>query len=188
VNLVDPLGLSAERGFSGGLSQSSGFGALDGIQVGLDAVSLGLDATGVGAAVSWAPDLLNAGISLGRGDYTGAGLSAAAAVPFFGAAANAARVARTADTYVYLGIRDGQSVYTGITNNIARRQAQHGDRFLLRQVTPDPVTRHEARAIEQAIINRNPGFENKINSISPNRSWYNEAVDFGEAWLKSNGF
>jgi Predicted lipoprotein of unknown function (DUF2380) len=57
---------------------------------------VGLDATGVGGAVSWAPDLLNVGISLVRGDFTGAGLSTLAAVPFIGAAANAARVGRAA--------------------------------------------------------------------------------------------
>ena len=69
---------------------------LDWVQGGLDVVSLGLDATGIGASVSWAPDLLNAGISAGRGDWTGAGLSAVAAVPFIGAAANTTRLGRTA--------------------------------------------------------------------------------------------
>lgn len=77
-------------------SSQSGFGGLDALQAGLDATSLGLDATGVGAAVSFVPDLLNAGISLGRGDFTGAGLSAAAAVPFLGAPANATRLGRGA--------------------------------------------------------------------------------------------
>lgn len=43
------------------------------------------------------PDLLNAGISLGRGDFTGAGLSAAAAVPFLGAPANAIRLGRAGE-------------------------------------------------------------------------------------------
>jgi RHS repeat-associated protein len=36
--------------------------SLDATQMGLDVASLGLDATGIGAAVSWAPDLLNAGL------------------------------------------------------------------------------------------------------------------------------
>ncbi|ACY15442.1 SpvB/TcaC N-terminal domain-containing protein [Haliangium ochraceum] len=68
---------------------------LDWVQAGLDATSLALDATGIGAAVSWAPDLVNAGISAGRGDWVGAGLSVSAAVPFIGATANATRVTRT---------------------------------------------------------------------------------------------
>jgi len=38
-----------------------------------------------------------------------------------------------------------------------------------------------------ALINRNPGFDNIRNSISPNHSWYGEAVEWGEAWLKANG-
>jgi len=44
-----------------------------------------------------------------------------------------------------------------------------------------------ARHDGPALINRNPGFENIRNSISPNHSWYGEAVEWGEAWLKANG-
>ncbi len=40
-------------------------------------------------------DLCNAGISFGRGDNVGGGLSLAAAIPVVGAGANAARLART---------------------------------------------------------------------------------------------
>lgn len=92
-----------------------------------------------------------------------------------------------ATTHVYFGVRNGERVYVGITNDIARRQGEHGGRFVLKQITESPVTRGEARAIEQALINRNPGFENIRNSISPKHSWYGEAVDWGEAWLKANG-
>jgi hypothetical protein len=90
-----------------------------------------------------------------------------------------------ATSHVYFGVRNGERVYVGITNNIARRQTEHGARFVLERVTQSPVTRGEARAIEQALINRNPGFENIRNSISPNHSWYGEAVEWGEAWLKA---
>jgi hypothetical protein len=45
----------------------------------------------------------------------------------------------------------------------------------------------EARAIEQALIKRNPGFQNIRNSISPKHSWYEDAVNWGESWLKTNG-
>ena len=45
-----------------------------------------------------------------------------------------------------------------------------------------------ARAIEQALIERNPGFENAINSISQRHSYYGSAVDWGEAWLQANGY
>lgn len=70
----------------------------------------------------------------------------------------------------------------------ARRQAEHGGRFVLERITQSPVTRGEARAIEQALINRNPGFENIRNSISPNHSWYGEAVEWGEGWLRGAGY
>ncbi len=93
-----------------------------------------------------------------------------------------------ADTYVYLGIRNGEPVYVGLTNNIARRQSEHGARFVLRPITQTPVTRLQARAIEQALIVRNPHFENIKNSISPKHSWYDEAVSWGEAWLQANGY
>lgn len=94
-----------------------------------------------------------------------------------------------ADTYVYYGTRDGKYVYTGITKNPDRRAAQHGERFdYLDQITDAPVTRGQARAIEQALIVRNPGFENKINSISPKHTYYNDAINWGEAWLRQNGY
>jgi RHS repeat-associated protein len=86
---------------------------------------------------------------------------------------------------VYLGMRGGTPVYCGITCNPAQRSAQHGSRFeALQIVTPAPVTRGEARAIEQAIIQQSPGFENIRNAINPNHPWYQQAVDWGNAWLK----
>jgi hypothetical protein len=94
-----------------------------------------------------------------------------------------------ADTYVYFGSRNGKNVYTGITNNVGRRTSQHGDRFDgLRQITDAPVTRGQARSIEQALIVRDPGFQNVRNSISPNHAYYDDAVSWGESWLKQNGF
>lgn len=92
-----------------------------------------------------------------------------------------------AATHVYFGVRAGNRVYVGITKNLIRRQAQHGSRFRLEAITRSPLTRGEARAVEQALINRNPGFENLINSISPKHAWYDDAVAWGEAWLRANG-
>jgi hypothetical protein len=89
---------------------------------------------------------------------------------------------------VYLGIRNGQAVYCGITCNLAQRFAQHGSRFdALEQVTTSGVTRGDARAIEQAMIESNPGFQNIRNSISPQQPWYQDALNWGTSWLKSNG-
>jgi len=42
------------------------------------------------------PDVLNAGISITRGDVAGAGLSALGAVPYFGIVGNTARLGRSA--------------------------------------------------------------------------------------------
>jgi len=50
-----------------------------------------------------------------------------------------------------------------------------------------PVTKDQARGIEQYLINQNPSFDNKINSIAPGRSWYQEAVDFGQNYMQSLG-
>jgi RHS repeat-associated protein len=58
----------------------------------LNAASIGLDATGVGALVSWVPDILDAGLSTIEGDFTGAGISLAAAVPGVGNVANVTKL------------------------------------------------------------------------------------------------
>jgi RHS repeat-associated protein len=92
-----------------------------------------------------------------------------------------------ANVHVYYGVRDGQNVYVGITNNIGRRTTQHADRFVPRPITTDPLTRGQARAVEEALTLRNPGFENKIHSISPTHSYYDDAVSWGQAWLRQNG-
>lgn len=84
-------------------------------------------------------------------------------------------------------LQNGQRVYVGITNDIMRRAAEHGARFDVRQITQFLLTRGEARAIEQALIVRNPLFQNVINSISPKHPWYGDAVAWGEAWLRANG-
>ncbi|MER7455785.1 RHS repeat-associated core domain-containing protein [Micromonospora sp. NPDC126480] len=90
---------------------------------------------------------------------------------------------------VYMGYADDGTtwVYSGITKQgIAKRQAQHGTRFDIKEITTSTVTRGEARAIEQALIVRNQGL-NKINSISPKHSYYERAVEWGNAWLRLNG-
>lgn len=92
------------------------------------------------------------------------------------------------NTHAYLGVRDQNPVYTGITKDPIKRAAQHGDRFELDVITETPITRRQARAIEQVLIEKNPQFENIINSIGRNRSWYRDAVYWGEKWLRENGF
>ena len=87
--------------------------------------------------------------------------------------------------------------YIGITNDMARRSAEHARAG--RSFTPVPIpgasnlSRGEARAIEQACIDLGglaPAgglLENRINSISPSRDYKDAAVAFGLAKLKEIG-
>lgn len=77
----------------------------------------------------------------------------------------------------------------GITYDIEKRQMQHGNRFdYLREMTTEPLTRRQARAIEQVMIEKNPQFSNKFNSIGPKREWYEEARLWGKIWLKEHHY
>lgn len=60
----------------------------------LDGTQLVLDVAGVVPGLGIIPDVANAGISALRGDWVGAGLSLAAAIPFAGWGATAAKVGR----------------------------------------------------------------------------------------------
>jgi len=135
----------------------------------------------VAAAGATALGALGLGAGAGGAGAAAAEASAAPSLP-------SALQGGPALTQVYLGIRNGVQVYAGITNNLIARQAQHGARFVLQQITQSPLTRGEARAVEQALIVENPGFQNIINSISPAHPYYQQAVDWGKNWLRSNGY
>jgi RHS repeat-associated protein len=112
IDWRDPLGLDKDAADS----------FLDDLQTGLDIVGL---IPGVGDVV----DVFNAGISLGRGDYAGAALGLAAAIPIIGAAAGAARVARRGGAEIVEGIyeytaKSGKK-YVGQSKNIPRRLKEH---------------------------------------------------------------
>jgi RHS repeat-associated protein len=145
-----------------------------------------------GCVMGMAFGLIGAGIGLLAGRLLFGLLRSAALRGAAKALPDALRYGKNAERglHVYVGIRNGIAVYAGITNNIARRAAQHGARFdRLEQLTPgNGVTRGEGRAIEQALIVRNPGFGNVRNSISPSHSYYDEAVEWGEAWLRAHGY
>jgi RHS repeat-associated protein len=114
---------------------------------------------------------------------------------------DALAVGRNADTgvYVYLGIDKvtKKPIYAGITNDYLRRQAEHGTRFERLDALNEAslLTRGQARAVEQALILRAGGtrstggiHQNIRNSISPSHQWYNDAVAWGEQWLRTNGY
>jgi hypothetical protein len=48
-------------------------------------------------------------------------------------------------------------------------------------------TRNQARAVEQAGMMANPQYQNKINSISPKNSIFNEVVSWGRNFLNNLG-
>ncbi|MGA9043135.1 MAG: RHS repeat-associated core domain-containing protein [Terriglobales bacterium] len=92
---------------------------------------------------------------------------------------------------VYAIVKDGETVYVGITNNLARRAAEHGEELTK---IAGGLTRGEARGVEQALINqhglaKNGGtLLNKINSVAPSNPIYKEAVQFGRQLLQSIGY
>lgn len=98
------------------------------------------------------------------------------------------RAAGVAANHVYMGYKAGKPAYVGITKDLACRTRDHGARFdAFEKVTTAPVTRDQARALEQYILKNNPHFENKINSIAPSRTWYNEAMKWAESWFNGGG-
>lgn len=101
----------------------------------------------------------------------------------------------TTGVHVYHGVDAGNPVYAGITNDMGRRQSEHGSRFVLDQLTPEAgLTRGQARAVEEALLTRAGGtaseggvFQNVRHSISPRHSYHQDAVDWGEHWLQGQG-
>jgi hypothetical protein len=85
-----------ESGNPNAQAATTGMSWLDKIHLGLNAASIALDASVVGSVFAWIPDVIDAYVSLGEGDFVGAGMSVLGAIPELGAAANAAKMARIA--------------------------------------------------------------------------------------------
>ncbi|MGH8483172.1 MAG: hypothetical protein ACRESP_02095, partial [Pseudomonas sp.] len=66
----------------------------------LDGIQVGLDVIGLVPVFGEIADVANAGVSLARGDYVGAGLSLASAIPFVGWFGSAGKAARYGTTVV----------------------------------------------------------------------------------------
>ena len=66
----------------------------------LDGIQIGLDVVGLVPVFGEIADVANAGVSLARGDYVGAGLSLASAIPFVGWFGTAGKAARYGTTMV----------------------------------------------------------------------------------------
>jgi RHS repeat-associated protein len=145
LTFVDPDGRQSSKSwFSRGL---------DWVQNGLDGLSLAMDATGLGAAGSWAPDLLNAGISAARGDWQGAGWSLGAMVPYAGAAANTGRILRA------LGKHGDEAVELARNAGKAARTAAPSSRALGRALEAAGHVRPPGSAAHHIVAGSAPGAE-----------------------------
>jgi RHS repeat-associated protein len=95
----------------------------------------------------------------------------------------------------------GNKIYAGITNNMARREAQHiaknyGISYLAEVPGATNLKKWQARAVEQVLIEqvRASGLSrvkngvpiSQINSISPKRAIYGTAVRYGSMFLANN--
>ncbi len=88
---------------------------------------------------------------------------------------------------VYFGIKNGEAQYTGITKqSLDSRLNQHntnGKGFSRLEPISSGLTRNQARSIEQYYIENGPNDLNKINSISPNNKYYEDAMKWAKNYL-----
>jgi hypothetical protein len=89
----------------------------------------------------------------------------------------------------------GEVQYVGITNNLARRAAEHlASKGIQVEKVLGGLSRSDARAVEQALIEihglgRNAGtLLNRINSISSSNPAYAQQVQRGYDILKTIGY
>ena len=94
------------------------------------------------------------------------------------------------NTSIYFGVKNGESVYTGITKQeLAKRLYQHnytGKGFDTLVDQANGLTRNQARSVEQYLIENGPANAlNKANSISPNSKYYSEAMQWAKDFVKN---
>ena len=96
---------------------------------------------------------------------------------------------KTVSVYVARDIM-GQISYVGITNNIARRAAEHNRLGRVIEEVVGKLSRQNARAVEQAVIDKIglANLENKINSIASTNPLYKSVTDIGSKYLSKFGF
>lgn len=123
------------------------------------------------------------------------------------AKATARKLRKSSDYYVYFGIKNDVPVYVGITKSIDLRRYQHNyiwkkklesegfksenpEDFIrfenLEPLNKKSLKRDEARGVEQVLIERNPKFQNIINSISIYSKKYDKYTEFGKIYLETN--
>jgi filamentous hemagglutinin len=156
-------------------------------------------------------NLVNAGISIYRGNYGQAALFAFSAIPLVGELGEIGQAAEvveglgeeagavenlvnTGSNVVYRSVDEAGNVnYVGITNDIERRA---GEQLADKGISIEPIpglqnlARSDARAVEQALIENYglPNLLNKINSISPNNAIYPAAMERAQEILTTIQF
>ena len=99
---------------------------------------------------------------------------------------------RSGFNVVYQIVENGVTKYIGITNNPARRAAEHLRRGWRIEEVPGlgELSRADARAVEQVLIEfwGLVNLHNKINSIAPSNPIYTDAIKRGTEILKAIGF
>ena len=98
-----------------------------------------------------------------------------------------------ANNIVYYSVKDAEAVYTGITKqDIAKRLYQHnygpnGKSLDYLEAQMENLTRNQARAIEQYLIENGPANAlNKANSISPTSQYYDESLQWAKNYLENH--
>jgi len=108
---------------------------------------------------------------------------------------NSSKAVEEGANAVYHSVQNGVTQYVGITNNLARRAAQH---LATKGINIEPLmkglSRADARAVEQALIevhglSKNGGtLLNKINSIAQTNPTYAAQVKRGYKLLRKTGY
>jgi RHS repeat-associated protein len=103
-------------------------------------------------------------------------------------------VAEAGNIAVYIAVKDGKTIYVGITNNLERRAVEQLKNLGV-QIRPiaNGLSRDQARGVEQAVINNlkrtseGGPLVNRINSIRAGSETYRQYVPFGETLLHNIG-
>jgi RHS repeat-associated protein len=143
-------------------------------------------------AAAWATLGVTGGGMLGGALIGGGGLTTLGAIEATGASTEIG----TGSTAVYQSVNAASEVqYVGITNNLARRAAEHAARFAIQRIAGlSNLTRVDAKAVEQVLIEyfqlgKNGGtLLNQINSIAQSNPVYAQAIQRGIQILKSVGY
>jgi RHS repeat-associated protein len=146
-------------------------------------VGRGFNVVANGAALLDPSGTVSTGMSLAEGRTGEAALGLAFSLTLLPEGSKAEEA-----VHVYQIVENDRVVYCGITNNLERRSVEHGTDLVKVATMPN---RAQARAVEQSLIEhhgfaKNGGtLRNQINSISPQRPGFRDAVRFGFQILES---